>query len=176
MRNGLFLGGVAIASMGLGGCMGQMAPKPSPAKVDAVAELHDSGGSPRGRAKIESIGGIDHMTVEGRDLPQGAHGLHIHAIGRCDGPDFASAGPHWNPGMKMHGRDNPMGAHRGDLPNLLIGTDGRGTVSFDLPPGSADLLDADGAAIIVHAGPDDYKTDPSGNSGARIACGVFQPR
>ena len=75
--------------------------------------------------------------------------------------------------MKMHGRDNPMGAHHGDLPNLMIGTDGRGSVAIDVPGSVAALLDADGASVIIHADADDYKTDPSGNSGGRIACGVL---
>ena len=111
--------------------------------------------------------------VDASGLTRGVHGVHIHETGKCEGPAFASAGAHWNPTMKMHGRDNPMGAHEGDLPNLMIGTDGRGSISIDVPGTSAQLLDADGAAVVIHADPDDYKTDPSGNSGGRIACGVL---
>lgn len=156
----------------MGGCSAQMTPKPA-SNIEATAQIRDPGGVAHGTARIERVGGGSRVVVEGIALPPGDHGLHIHTVGLCEAPAFASAGPHWNPDMKMHGRDNPMGAHRGDLPNLQIGTDGKGTVSFDLPGDVAALLDADGASIVVHAAPDDYKTDPSGNSGGRIACGVF---
>jgi Cu-Zn family superoxide dismutase len=104
------------------------------------------------------------------------HGIHLHAIGRCEGPDFKSAGGHWNPAGHQHGRDNPMGAHLGDLPNFDVA--GQTVASLTLPVGgitAADLADADGTALVIHADPDDYKTDPSGNSGARIACAVLAP-
>lgn len=79
--------------------------------------------------------------------------------------------------MKQHGRDNPQGAHAGDLPNLVVGADGRGTIRLTVPQGSlSGLLDADGAALVIHAKADDYRTDPSGNSGGRIACGVIVRR
>ncbi|CAN5192157.1 superoxide dismutase family protein [soil metagenome] len=167
----IWMAGLATVAL-VGGCTANMQPK-SAAKVDAVAQLRDPAGVAHGTAKIETINGKARVVVEGIALPPGDHGLHIHTVGLCEGPAFASAGPHWNPDMKMHGRDNPMGAHRGDLPNLQIATNGTGTVTFDLPGSTAGLLDADGAAIVVHAAPDDYKTDPSGNSGGRIACGVF---
>lgn len=149
--------------------------------TEARATLRGPGGAALGFATISASAGAMRLTVEGERLPQGAHGAHIHAVGRCDGPGFESAGPHWNPANRQHGRDNPAGQHAGDLPNLIAGTDGRGTVSIDLPGitltgGPAALFDADGAAILIHAAPDDFRTDPSGNSGARIACGVFERR
>jgi superoxide dismutase, Cu-Zn family len=106
------------------------------------------------------------------------YGMHIHAVGKCDGPDFASAGGHWNPGGKQHGADNPMGAHMGDLPNL-DGKAGQSVTAEKQLAGvrlldEGGLMDADGAALIIHAKADDYKTDPSGNSGARIMCGIFK--
>lgn len=114
------------------------------------------------------------FTVDGRMLPPGAHGIHIHGVGKCEGPRFESAGPHWNPSAKLHGRDNAMGPHVGDLPNLDIGAGGTGTVTFTVQGATlGGLLDADGSAFMVHAKADDYRTDPSGNSGDRIACGVF---
>jgi Cu-Zn family superoxide dismutase len=140
----------------------------------ASAQFQDPQGVAHGTARIETVAGITRVVVEGLALPPGDHGLHIHSVGLCEGPAFASAGPHWNPDAKMHGRDNPMGAHRGDLPNLQVGTNGSGSVSFELPGSAAALLDADGASIVIHAAPDDYKTDPSGSSGGRIACGVFR--
>lgn len=118
------------------------------------------------------------ISVDGtlRGLTPGVHGVHLHTVGRCDGPDFASAGAHWSPTPKQHGRTNPDGPHHGDLMNLTVGTDSSVVVKMSTPAGSLrgeqPLLDADGAAIVIHATTDDYKTAPSGNSGARIACGV----
>jgi Cu-Zn family superoxide dismutase len=107
-------------------------------------------------------------------MPTGTHGAHIHTSGRCEGPDFMTAGGHWNPAGTQHGSLNPAGPHDGDLPNIIIGTDGRGTLGVTVAGGTLDgLLDADGAAMVIHAAADDMTTDPSGNSGARIACGVF---
>lgn len=108
-------------------------------------------------------------------LPKaGKYGVHLHAVGKCEGPEFVSAGPHWNPGGKLHGFDNPKGAHAGDLPNLVADKNGDAELTGDISGLKLDeLLDADGAAIVIHEMPDDYKTDPSGNSGKRILCGVF---
>lgn len=97
--------------------------------------------------------------------------------GRCEGPAFTSAGGHLNPGEKQHGTLNPAGSHTGDLPNLNIVSNGAGTLSVELSGTRAELeaalFDADGTALVIHATADDYKTDPTGNSGARIACGVL---
>ena len=119
------------------------------------------------------------MSIAAIGLPPGVHGVHLHAVGKCDGPKFKSAGPHWNPTSRKHGRDNPEGWHLGDLTSIEIGADGSGHSSFSieaarLTDGPNALLDADGASLVIHANPDDYKTDPSGNSGDRIACGVIQ--
>lgn len=145
----------------------------------ASAELRDRTGRAMGTANVSQIGDSVRLTVTGLNMPSGAHGLHIHTTGICAAPDFLSAGPHWNPTNRLHGKDNAAGMHRGDLPNLLIGTDGRGTIEYTIPggwlsAGRSPLLDRDGAAIVVHAAADDYRTDPAGNSGARIACGVFR--
>lgn len=140
----------------------------------AHAMLKSADGQARGMAMVsEAKGGLKvHVMAEG--VAAGVHGIHIHTVGKCDGPDFATAGGHWNPTAHAHGRDNPKGAHQGDLPNITIGADGKGMIDFTVPGGKlADLLDADGAAVVIHAAPDDYKTDPSGNSGGRIACGVL---
>ena len=113
-------------------------------------------------------------TVKG--LPAGQYGMHLHAVGRCIGPEFTSAGPHFNPAAKQHGRDNPMGAHAGDLPNLDVNDKGVGEINLMLPglrlaDGTTPLIDADGAAVVLHAKADDYRSDPAGNAGSRIACG-----
>lgn len=130
----------------------------------------------------QSSGGVT-FRIEAAGLPHGVHGLHVHAAGRCDGPDFKSAGPHWNPASRKHGFSNPQGPHSGDLNNVTVAANGvlAATVTLanaDLTapsgvPGA--LLDADGAALVLHAAADDYMTDPSGNSGTRIACAVLVP-
>lgn len=145
----------------------------------AQATLIGPDGKAHGTATIIQGGNGLQVHVRAQDLPPGTHGIHLHAVGRCDPPAFQSAGGHWNPAGKMHGRDNPRGAHEGDLPNITVGRNGSGTLNFDLPGasltgGDHSLLDADGAALVIHAAADDYKTDPSGNSGARIACGIIR--
>ena len=150
----------------------------APTAAGARATLYSPSGVAMGSAMVEPISGGLRLTVNGMALPPGPHGAHIHTTGKCDAPDFSTAGPHWNPTAMQHGTMNPAGPHGGDLPNLLIGTDGTGSISIDLPGtmltgGTNPLLDADGAALVIHAAADDLKTDPSGNSGGRIACGVL---
>ncbi len=146
-------------------------------KVVATATLLTAGGAVAGNATIAVVGGRMELTLDATGLSAGEHGAHLHATGRCVPRDFASAGGHLNPLSRMHGRLNPQGSHAGDLPNISIGDDGRGIVRIDLPGTREELdpllFDTDGTAIIIHAGPDDYRTDPSGNSGSRLACGVF---
>ena len=147
-----------------------------PGAARAVAMLADAGGRPVGRATATDVAGGVRFTVDARGLPPGTHGAHIHTTGACDAPGFTTAGGHWNPTARQHGAMNPQGPHEGDLPNLTVGSDGRGTIGVVIPGATmAGLMDVDGAALIVHAGPDDLQTDPSGNSGGRIACGVFRP-
>ena len=145
-----------------------------PSTSSATAALKGVDGAPRGTAGFsEQSGGVD-VTAEVAGLPPGVHGIHVHATGKCEAPDFQSAGAHWNPTARLHGRDNPDGAHHGDLPNITVAADGRGTLRFTLPGAEfAQMLDADGASLVIHAAADDQRTDPSGNSGGRIACGVI---
>jgi superoxide dismutase, Cu-Zn family len=121
-------------------------------------------------------GGMLDVAVEG--LAPGEYGMHIHTTGKCEMPGYASAGAHWNPAGKAHGSMNAAGPHRGDLPNLTViaGQTARLQAPIDGIPlsGTDGLMDSDGAAFIIHAKPDDMKTDPSGNSGDRIICGVFK--
>jgi superoxide dismutase, Cu-Zn family len=178
---------LAICAVSFAALAGCMTGRPEVADEDlapvgmtaANADLRDRIGRSMGSATASQVGDSVRLTVSGINLPGGAHGLHIHTTGICAAPDFNSAGPHWNPTNQRHGKNNPAGMHRGDLPNLLIGTDGRGSIEYTIPSatlagGRGALLDADGAAIVVHAQADDYRTDPSGNSGARIACGVLR--
>lgn len=127
-------------------------------------------GEPHGFASFFSDGKQTSIKLEADGLPTGVHGIHLHSVGRCDGPDFKGAGAHWNPGGRQHGRDNPAGSHLGDLINLTVGADGKGNANFTV---EGDIADVDGTSLVIHADPDDYRTDPSGNSGARIACAVL---
>lgn len=127
-------------------------------------------GEPHGFVTFLSEGQHAEIKVQVQGLPPGEHGLHLHAVGRCEGPAFQSAGPHWNPAGRKHGLANPGGAHMGDLMNLSVGADGKASGTFHV---GADMADADGTSLVIHAKPDDYETDPSGNSGDRIACAVL---
>ena len=147
--------------------------------TNASTVLMDASGKAVGRAMLIATPRGLHVIVSAMGLPPGVHGVHVHAVGICAAPDFASAGPHWNPMARQHGSANPQGMHMGDLPNLVVDPNGNGTLDgliqgATLTDGANPLLDADGAAIVVHAAPDDYKTDPSGASGSRTACGVLQ--
>jgi Cu-Zn family superoxide dismutase len=147
----------------------------------AATSLRNAQGQVIGAASAMRDGNMVRVRLDVRGLAAGTHGVHLHQTGRCDAPDFASAGPHWNPTSHQHGRLNPQGPHLGDLPNLVVGANGRGLIAFAVPvpagtpAGANPLLDADGTAIVIHAAADDLRTDPSGNSGARIACGVLSP-
>ncbi len=165
----------AMATIALVGCTEQpTVGTPLAGGRMASATLRTPAGLDVGRATVREVAGGLRVTVDARSLPPGMHGAHLHTVGLCEGPAFASAGPHWNPTATKHGTMNPQGPHGGDLPNLSIGADGRGTLGINLPGASFDaLLDADGAAVVIHADVDDMMTDPSGNSGGRIACGVL---
>jgi Cu-Zn family superoxide dismutase len=167
---------MALAPIMLAGCTtnGTTTEAPLAAGRVATAALMTAAGKQVGTVTVREVEGGLSVAVDARDLTPGMHGAHLHTIGKCEGPDFASAGGHWNPTNMKHGSMNPQGPHEGDMPNLMIGADGRGTLTARLAGGSFDaLMDADGAAMVIHAAADDLKTDPSGNSGARLACGVL---
>jgi Cu-Zn family superoxide dismutase len=171
--------GVALAA--LGGCAmdGEVSVPKSGGRsmaghFTAKAMLRTPAGADAGWAVAKESDGKLKVTVHVAGLSAGKHGVHVHTTGKCDAPDFASAGGHWNPTAHQHGMNNPAGPHVGDLPNVLVGANGIGEIQFVLPGTYEGLLDQDGAALVVHAGEDDLKTDPSGNSGGRIACGVFE--
>lgn len=135
------------------------------------APLIDSSGKTIGSVSSTKIDtGLD-VRIEAKGLEPGDHGIHFHEAGRCDPPSFASAGGHWNTSGRQHGHDNPRGSHDGDLGNLTIGADGSGGTDRILPRWHP-RFPAAGLSLVVHAGADDERTDPSGNSGARIACAV----
>jgi superoxide dismutase, Cu-Zn family len=167
-----------FAPLLLSGCV-PMAP---PDQVMATANLVRSDGATIGTVRVfnEPTGVVLRINASG--LPPGMHGVHLHAVGRCDAPGFTTAGAHWNPSSRQHGHLNPAGFHIGDLGNLGVGADGK-LVAGLLVPGARlrtdsygdgpVVMDADGAALVFHAKPDDERTDPSGDSGDRIACAVL---
>lgn len=141
----------------------------------ASAKLIRADGSAAGVATLSQRSDGLWLNVAADASGAGTYGMHVHAVGRCDGPEFTTAGPHWNPAMKQHGRDNPMGAHSGDMPNVTANADGKLVIETKLVGAMFDqVLDADGASVVIHEKPDDYKTDPSGNSGKRLICGVLK--
>ncbi|HEX8393439.1 MAG TPA: superoxide dismutase family protein [Longimicrobium sp.] len=164
------------AVLGLGACGPAPAEGPAPLRT-FTAPLYDARGGQVGVVTLTYVGDSTRVNVQSTGLPAGTHGTHLHAVGRCDAPEFTTAGPHLNPANRQHGTRNPAGPHLGDMPNLTVATGGAGQVNATIlargVPGTAPLFDADGTALVVHAAADDLRTDPSGNSGARIACAVL---
>ena len=147
--------------------------------ASARAILKDARGATVGTALL--VAERDGVTImlQVHDLSPGRHAFHVHAAGRCDPPDFQSAGPHLNPGGRKHGTRNPEGHHLGDLPNVEVSASGRGEASAlvrgaTLAGGPGSLLGPQGTSLVVHEKPDDEMTDPAGNAGPRIACGVVE--
>jgi Cu-Zn family superoxide dismutase len=147
-----------------------------------TVDLKDAKGNDVGTATIVSKGSGVEVKLDVKGLPAGVHAVHFHQTAKCDEPDFKSAGPHFNPGGKQHGFDNPQGHHAGDMMNFTVkeGGTAKATVKdSDVVLGTGSepnsLLANGGTSLIIHAKADDYKTDPSGNSGDRIACGVVTP-
>ena len=148
---------------------------PAPAPVSARATLRDAQGRDVATALLtpDSAGGVV-VELQATGVATGEHGVHLHMVGQCDAAaGFASAGEHINPSGAQHGLDNPTGPHAGDLPNLVVGADSTGRFSHTSPLAVDSLFDADGSALVIHAQRDDQRTDPSGNSGDRVACGVI---
>lgn len=165
--------GAGAADTGLSGGAADTAA--AAAGTGGAATLLDSAGRNLGRVTLtEGTGGIT-LAGELTGLPPGEHAIHLHAVGLCDAPTFESAGEHWNPTNSQHGSKSPEGPHLGDLLNITVGSDSAVTVQATTPGGTLrgqnPLLDADSAAVVVHASPDDYRTQPSGDAGDRIGCG-----
>lgn len=143
----------------------------------ATAQIHNAGGEKIGTAIFEPSGDDVRVRVEASGLPPGPHGIHVHEVGRCEGPDFSTAGSHFSPGGATH--HGGESGHAGDLPNLQVNPDGTGRLDAVLKgvttrgQGDHSLFHANGTSIVIHRDADDLKTSPSGGSGERIACGVI---
>ncbi|GAB2698476.1 superoxide dismutase family protein [Paenibacillus thermoaerophilus] len=170
---------LAVVLSVLPGC-GSDAVANEPAPSSITVTLRDGSGAVKGQAVLTEADGGVRMRVTVNGLAPGRHGIHFHEKGVCQGPDFASAGEHLNPAGKHHGLENPEGPHAGDLPNLTVDAKGSSDIVLFSPlvtlqagkPNS--LRKPGGTALIVHEKADDQKTDPSGNSGARMLCGVIE--
>jgi Cu-Zn family superoxide dismutase len=169
--NGMLAGAAVLALAGCAG-MGQLADT-------QTVTLRDANGRTVGTALLTPATEGVQVVMNVNGLPAGTHGVHVHMTGQCDPPEFTTAGGHFNPTSRQHGFENPNGPHAGDLPNMTVDANGRGTlngVARGVTLGGSDansLRKPGGTALMVHATADDYRTDPSGNSGARIACGVI---
>jgi Cu-Zn family superoxide dismutase len=152
---------------------------PACAADRASAVLKDAQGTEVGQATLTTTPSGVLISLDLTAIPAGEHAFHIHAVGKCEPPKFESAGPHFNPDATKHGLMNPEGPHAGDMPNLHVPEGGKLQIEVLNPTvtlsAESALLDEDGSAVVIHAGADDYKTDPAGNAGDRIACGVITP-
>lgn len=183
----LALTGLIAAACAGGANVGRSAATPnpdpydeSPTSVVANAAILSAAGKTIGLASFRETRLGVRIEVNVTSLPPGKHGMHVHAAGKCDAPEFTTAGAHFNINGGKHGTPGAVGAHAGDLPNLTVGPDGKGTLLFYSPHLSLNraqsngLVFGPGTALVIHANEDDEKTDPSGNSGGRIACGIVK--
>jgi Cu-Zn family superoxide dismutase len=164
----------------LGGTALAKDPKPAAAKPVTV-KLTDAKGKSVGTATLSPDAGGVKIKLAVKGLTPGEHAIHVHVTALCEGPDFKSAGGHFNPENKQHGHENPAGAHAGDLPNFTVDAKGTSkatiaTTDVTLDEGPHSVFTGGGTSLVIHAKPDDEKTDPAGNAGDRVACGVIKKK
>jgi len=170
---------IAALSLALGACRLPYVPGFTSPPPVAVAHLSDSGGRVVGNAVFLQDGGNVRILLDVVGVTPGSKAVHIHEVGQCDAPSFESAGAHFNPDTMQHGIGTRRGPHAGDLPNVVIDTTGKGHLEFTNKhvnvkgKGTHSLLSGKGTALVLHAEADDMRTDPEGESGARLACGVI---
>ena len=145
----------------------------------AKAELHDAKGQKAGSATFKQAPDGVNISLKVFNVPPGTHAFHIHTVGKCEAPDFKTAGAHFNPQSMKHGMKNPSGPHAGDLPNITVGKNGKGKAEIlnkrvTLAAGTNSLFHEGGTALVIHEKADDEITDPAGNAGNRIACGAIE--
>lgn len=179
--------GISALSIALAACQAP-AETPTEQPTDAAVEqpevvgsakITKADGSDAGTAELVAMGDEVSVKIMLANISEGMHAVHLHTTGSCEASDFTSAGGHLNPEMKEHGLQNPAGAHLGDLPNAVVDAEGNGSITATLHGTRAEALaavfDDDGTAVVVHESEDDNVSDPAGDAGSRIACGVVTP-
>jgi Cu-Zn family superoxide dismutase len=163
---------LALSALTLAGAQGD--------RKAATAEVKDAQGKVVATAKFKGVKGGVQLSVKATGLPAGVHAIHIHTVGKCEGPAFTTAGGHFNPAKKQHGMMNPAGHHAGDMPNFTINAKGTGTYKTVIQgvtlagDGETSLFHSGGTSLVIHEKEDDMKSDPAGNAGPRLACGLVQ--
>ena len=178
MRFGLKNASKVFACAGVLWAASAWATGAAPASESKTVELKDASGKSVGSVNVTQTAHGLLLQGQLKGLPAGTHAIHVHETGKCEAPSFKSAGGHFNPAHKQHGAKEPEGQHAGDLPNLVVPKSGE--LSFELlapdltlTPGPNSVLDEDGSSLVIHAQADDYKSQPAGNAGDRVACGVL---